>query len=51
MNGSISYEPANYISVSDLSENSFNAISTKSFFKISKKLELDKWDEAPRFLE
>ncbi len=45
------FEPGNYISVSDLSENSFKEISKKDFFKISKKHELNKWDEAPEFLK
>ena len=44
------FEAANYINTSDLSENSFKEILKKDFFKISKKLELNKWDEAPEFL-
>lgn len=45
------FEPANYIKISDLSENSFKEISKKDFFKVSKKIELNKWDEAPEFLK
>ncbi len=45
------FEPSNYISVSNLSENKFNEISRRNFIKISKNLELNKWNAAPEFLE
>ena len=45
------FEPANYINIADLSENPFKEILIKDFFKISKKLELNKWDAAPEFLK
>ncbi len=45
------FEPDNYIRISDLSQNSLKEIFKKDFFKISKKLELNKWDEAPEFLK
>jgi hypothetical protein len=45
------FEPSNYISASNLSENKFNEISKRNFIKISKNLELNKWNTAPEFLE
>ena len=45
------FEPSNYIAVSNLSENKFKEISKRNFIKISKNLELNKWNEAPEFLE
>ena len=45
------FEPANYVNVSDLDEKKFKAISNEKFFKIAKRLDLNKWHEAPEFLE
>lgn len=45
------FEPSNYVAVSDLSENAFKEILKRIFFKISKSLELNKWNAAPGFLE
>jgi len=45
------FEPSNYIAVSNLSENKFKEISKRNFIKISKNLELNKWNTAPEFLE
>ena len=45
------FEPSNYIAVSDLGENKFKEISKRNFIKISKNLELNKWNAAPEFLE
>ncbi len=42
---------SNYISANQLHQDTFKEICNKSFFKISKNLELDKWKEAPVFLE
>ncbi len=45
------FEASNYIPAHELDEDKFRQVSTKNFFKISKNLELDKWDEVPEFLE
>ncbi len=46
-----SFNPSNYISATGIDEEKINEISSKNFFKISKKIELNKWDDAPEFLE
>jgi hypothetical protein len=46
-----SFEPSNYISATLIDEEKIYEISNKNFFKISKKIELNKWDDAPEFLE
>lgn len=46
-----SFEPSNYISAAVIDEEKIYEISNKNFFKISKKIELNKWDDAPEFLE
>jgi hypothetical protein len=46
-----SFEISNYVTVQELDEQRLEQISNKNFFKISKNLELDKWNEAPEFLE
>jgi len=45
------FDPSNYVAVSSLSENTFEKISKQNFFKISKRLELNKWNEAQEFLK
>ncbi len=45
------FDPSNYVTVSSLSENTFEELSTRNFFKISKRLELNKWNEAQGFLK
>ncbi len=45
------FDNTNYVSVKDLDEQQQAAISLKNFFKISKKIELSKWNETPGFLE
>ena len=45
------FEPSNYVKVSDFDENKFREISNRNFFKIAKRLEINKWDTAPEFLE
>lgn len=45
------FESSNYIAVSDLNESSFRKISKRNFFKISKRLELNKWNATPQFLQ
>ena len=45
------FEPSNYAAVSGLEENKFNEIANRNFIKISKNLELNKWNEVPEFLE
>jgi hypothetical protein len=46
-----SFELSNYIAAKELDQQKLEQISNKNFFKISKNLELNKWDEAPEFLE
>jgi hypothetical protein len=46
-----SFELSNYIGAGQLNADKLEQISSKSFFKISKSLDLNKWDEAPEFLE
>ena len=46
-----SFEPSNYVSARVIDEESLIEISKKNFFKISKKIELNKWDDAPEFLQ
>ena len=46
-----SFEIYNYITVKELDQQKLERISNKNFFKISKNLELNKWREAPEFLE
>jgi len=43
--------PSNYISVAELDEQKRKEIFKRNFFKISKKIDLNKWDEAPEFLK
>ncbi|KAA9039156.1 hypothetical protein FW778_09995 [Ginsengibacter hankyongi] len=45
------FEPSNYVKVSDFDQNKFREISNRNFFKIAKRLEINKWDTAPEFLE
>ncbi|MEP6951382.1 MAG: hypothetical protein ABI863_18985 [Ginsengibacter sp.] len=45
------FELSNYIPAKELDQQKPEQISDKKFFKISKNLELDKWNEAPEFLE
>lgn len=44
------FEPSNYIKVSKLNVNEFNKILKRDFIKISKNVELNKWNSAPEFL-
>ena len=44
------FEPSNYISAFDLSENNFHEILDRNFLKISKNIELNKWNDTPEFL-
>ena len=45
------FELSNYIVVEQLGDEEFLEIIKKNFFKISKKIELDKWKEIPKFFE
>ena len=46
-----SFELSNYAMAKELDPEKLEQISNKNFFKISKNLELNKWNEAPEFLE
>ena len=46
-----SFELSNYVMAKELDPGKLEQISNKNFFKISKNLELNKWNEAPEFLE
>jgi hypothetical protein len=45
------FEPSNYILVTKESHNIFHETLNKNFFKISKKIELNRWDDVPEYLE
>ncbi|MGH2646237.1 MAG: hypothetical protein ACRDE8_01670 [Ginsengibacter sp.] len=45
------FERSNYIPVLNLNGNKFNEIVAGNFLKISKNIELNKWSDAPEFLE
>jgi hypothetical protein len=45
------FDDANYVSIKDWNEQKLKEISNRNFFKVSKNLALDKWNEAPEFLE
>jgi hypothetical protein len=45
------FDASNYISAKELHLYKFREIANRNFFKISKNLELNKWSEAPCFLE
>jgi len=44
------FELSNYVMAKELDPLKLEQISNRDFFKISKNLELDKWNEAPEFL-
>ncbi len=46
-----SFDTANYIDGKNIAEEQIKEIAKKNFFKISKKLELNKWNDATKFLE
>jgi hypothetical protein len=45
------FELSNYIAAKDIDVQKLEQISARNFFKISKNIELDKWDEAAEYLE
>lgn len=45
------FERSNYISTNEMDEIQWDKVCKKSFIKISKKIDLIKWNEAPGFLE
>ncbi len=45
------FEPSNYIHASKLDESIFTEMMLSNFFKISKKIEVNRWDEVPDFFE
>lgn len=45
------FDSSNYIAASKLSDDEFNRILEKKFFKISKKIEVNRWNDVPNFLE
>jgi hypothetical protein len=46
-----SFELSNYVRAKELDQQKLEQIANRNFFKISKNLELNKWNEAPEFLE
>ncbi|MEO8413920.1 MAG: hypothetical protein ABI472_09685 [Ginsengibacter sp.] len=44
------FEPSNYIAAAALDERLLIEILNRDFFKISKNIELNRWNEAPQFL-
>lgn len=45
------FDKTNYISIHEMDEKLWNQACAKSFLKISKKIEVAKWHDAPQFLE
>ncbi len=45
------FEPSNYIAGKNMDVNQLRELSKKNFFKISKSIELSKWNNATKFLE
>jgi hypothetical protein len=45
------FGPSNYMEASKINEADLDQILKKNFFKIAKKIDLDKWEDAPEFLE
>jgi hypothetical protein len=45
------FNPSNYISVAELDEQKQKEIFKRNFFKISKSIKLNEWNETPEFLE
>lgn len=45
------FEASNYVIATEVSDKFFTVIIEKKFFKISKKIEIEKWDDVPEFLE
>jgi len=45
------YSPSNFVDINYLSKDDIDQLNEKSFFKISKKIELRKWNEAEIILE
>jgi len=45
------FDTSNYVDGKNIAEDQFKEIAKKNFFKISKKLSLNKWDSATNFLE
>lgn len=45
------FEPSNYISISKLNNNEVNELLRRNFIKISKNIELNKWNDVPEFLK
>lgn len=45
------FDVSNYISANQMNQDTFKEVCNRNFFKISKSLELNQWNEAPAFLE
>lgn len=45
------FDSTNYIAVNEIDKKQWGQVCTKNFFKISKKIELTRWNETPNFLE
>jgi len=45
------FDPANFIEAPKINEKDWDQILKKNFFKIAKKIDLDKWNDVPEFLE
>ncbi len=45
------FDATNYIALEELDKKYWAQVCSKNFFKISKKIPLTKWNEAPQFLE
>ena len=44
------FEPENYIAIREMGPKELEIISVNNFFKVAKKIELDRWNDVPGFL-
>lgn len=45
------FHSLNFIKINDMDKEQFSALCKKNFFKVSKKIELSEWNNAPKLLE
>lgn len=45
------FELGNYIAINKMTKEDFESVATNNFFKVAKKIELNKWEEVPEFLK
>ncbi|MEO6134266.1 MAG: hypothetical protein ABIP35_03870 [Ginsengibacter sp.] len=45
------FEPGNYIAIKEINRAELEKVATNNFFKVAKKIELNRWNEVPEFLK